>query len=108
MGLWLGPERIFSKYGNSLNAVTLNQGFAILQKERDKDESVLSNMQQYGKDSQYLDVIVADASLPLWRPSVKLDCIITDRKCQDLQTVQNGPQTRYNLYRSRRAGHLLM
>jgi tRNA (guanine10-N2)-methyltransferase len=52
----------------------------ILQKERDKDESVRSNMQQYGKDSQYLDVVVADASLPLWHPSLKLDCIITDRK----------------------------
>ncbi|XP_021925227.1 tRNA (guanine(10)-N2)-methyltransferase homolog isoform X2 [Zootermopsis nevadensis] len=47
-------------------------------KHRDKDESVRSNMQQYGKDNQYLDVIVADASLPLWRPSFKLDCIITD------------------------------
>lgn len=47
-------------------------------KERDKDESVHSNMLQYGMGSQYLDVIVADASLPLWRLSFKLDCIITD------------------------------
>lgn len=49
-------------------------------------------MLQYGKGSQYLDVIVADASLPLWRPSFKLDCIITDRKY--------GSQTGCNLYRS--------
>jgi tRNA (guanine10-N2)-methyltransferase len=50
-------------------------------------------MLQYGKGSQYLDVIVADASLPLWRPSFRVDCIITDRKYSS--------QTGYNLYRSR-------
>lgn len=68
-----------------------------MQKHRDKDESVRSNMQQYGKDNQYLDVIVADASLPLWRPSFKLDCIITDRRSQYLYTFQNGLQMRHNL-----------
>ncbi|XP_069700020.1 tRNA (guanine(10)-N2)-methyltransferase homolog [Periplaneta americana] len=47
-------------------------------KERDKDESVHSNMQQYGRGSHYLDVIVADAALPLWRSTFKLDSIITD------------------------------
>jgi len=71
----------------------------ILQKERDKDESVHSNMQQYGKGSHYLDVVVADASLPLWHPSLKLDCIITDRKLRDMQTVEHGPWTSYNLCR---------
>jgi len=64
----------------------------MLQKEREKDESVHSNMLQYGKGSQYLDVVVADASLPLWHPSFKLDCIITDRECQHLHVVQHGVQ----------------
>jgi hypothetical protein len=30
IGLWPGPERIFTKYGNSLNAGTLNPGFTVL------------------------------------------------------------------------------
>jgi hypothetical protein len=64
----------------------------MLQKERDKDESVHSNMLQYGKGSQYLDVIVADASLPLWRSSFKLDCIITDRESQYLHVVEQDAQ----------------
>jgi hypothetical protein len=64
----------------------------VLQKERDKDESVHSNMLQYGKGSQYLDVIVADASLPLWRSSFKLDCIITDRESQYWHVVKHDAQ----------------
>lgn len=64
----------------------------MLQKERDKDESVHSNMLQYGKGGQYLDVVVADASLPLWRSSFKLDCIITDRESQYLHIVEHGAQ----------------
>jgi hypothetical protein len=64
----------------------------MLQKERDKDESVHSNMLQYGMGSQYLDVIVADASLPLWRLSFKLDCIITDRESHCLHVVEHDAQ----------------
>jgi len=67
----------------------------MLQKERDKDESVHSNMLQYGTGSQYLDVVVADASLPLWRSSFKLDCIITDRKSRHLHVVEHGVQNVY-------------
>ncbi|KAL1123034.1 hypothetical protein AAG570_002122, partial [Ranatra chinensis] len=42
------------------------------------NESVLSNMQQYGLSHHYLDMVVADASLPLWKPSLVLDAVITD------------------------------
>lgn len=37
-------------------------------------------MKQYGLTSQYVDVVVADSSLPLWRDSLQFDAIITDRK----------------------------
>lgn len=50
------------------------------QKRRDPDESILANMKQYGFESQYLDAIVADAALPLWRHHSFFDAIITDRK----------------------------
>lgn len=36
-------------------------------------------MKQYGKESQYIDVVVADFSRPLWRPEMRIDAIITDR-----------------------------
>jgi hypothetical protein len=29
IGLWSGPERIFTKYGNSLKVGTLNRGFTV-------------------------------------------------------------------------------
>lgn len=45
--------------------------------QRDPDESVYANFQQYGLTSQYLDVFVADASRPLFR-SFEIDAIITD------------------------------
>jgi hypothetical protein len=64
----------------------------MLQKERDKDESVHSNMLQYGMGSHYLDVVVADASLPLWRSCFKLDSIITDRESQYSRIVGHVAQ----------------
>ncbi|KAF8786357.1 tRNA (guanine(10)-N2)-methyltransferase like protein [Argiope bruennichi] len=48
------------------------------QKKRAPDESILANMKQYGYESHYLDVIVADAALPLWRCESFFDAIITD------------------------------
>ncbi|GIY41560.1 hypothetical protein CDAR_172771 [Caerostris darwini] len=48
------------------------------QKKREPDECVLSNMKQYGYESQYLDVVVSDAALPLWRHQSFFDVIITD------------------------------
>ncbi|XP_042905973.1 tRNA (guanine(10)-N(2))-methyltransferase homolog [Parasteatoda tepidariorum] len=48
------------------------------QKKRDPDESIYANMKQYGYESQYLDVIVSDTSLPMWRTASLFDAIITD------------------------------
>lgn len=39
-----------------------------------------ANLKQYDAESQYLDVVVADASRPLWKEDFKFDAIITDRK----------------------------
>ncbi|CAG2100043.1 unnamed protein product [Medioppia subpectinata] len=50
-------------------------------KERDADESILSNLKQYNLQNRYLDVIIADSSQPFWRttgPALQLDAIITD------------------------------
>lgn len=37
-------------------------------------------MKQYGLENRYIDVVVGDSSLPLWKKELKLDAIITDRK----------------------------
>lgn len=54
--------------------------FTILLQTREKDESIRGNMKQYNKEHQYLDIIVSDFSMPLWKNSMKFDAIITDRK----------------------------
>ncbi|CAL8108445.1 unnamed protein product [Orchesella dallaii] len=48
------------------------------QKKRASDESIRANLKQYGVENQYLDVVVADASRPLWKDDFKFDAIITD------------------------------
>ncbi|XP_023940974.1 tRNA (guanine(10)-N2)-methyltransferase homolog [Bicyclus anynana] len=48
------------------------------QKVRTKEESIRGNMEQYGTKDKYLDVVVSDFSLPLWRDDLKFDAIITD------------------------------
>ncbi|KAL0881365.1 hypothetical protein ABMA27_001242 [Loxostege sticticalis] len=48
------------------------------QKARTKEESIRGNMKQYGTSSRYLDVLVSDFSLPMWREDLKFDSIITD------------------------------
>jgi len=53
---------------------------SFLQKLRGKDENVLANFKQYGVFSNYIDVLVADASRQVWRDDLRFDCIITDRK----------------------------
>ncbi|CAL7945845.1 unnamed protein product [Xylocopa violacea] len=50
----------------------------ISQKVREKDESIATNMSQYGKRSYYIDVVVSDFSYPLWRSDMCIDAIITD------------------------------
>lgn len=44
-------------------------------------------MRQYGMSSHYLDVVVADFSYPLWRPDLRIDAIITDRKYKKLHKI---------------------
>ncbi|CAK1579047.1 unnamed protein product [Parnassius mnemosyne] len=48
------------------------------QKVRKKDESIKGNMKQYGIESRYLDVVVSDFSLPMWRDDLRFDAIVTD------------------------------
>lgn len=36
-------------------------------------------MIQYSCVDKYIDVIVADSSIPCWRSDVEFDCIIADR-----------------------------
>ncbi|KAI5749352.1 hypothetical protein M8J76_006676 [Diaphorina citri] len=43
-----------------------------------QNESVCVNFEQYGLRSCYIDVLVADSSVPLWRDGLVLDAIITD------------------------------
>ncbi|CAG9787442.1 unnamed protein product [Diatraea saccharalis] len=48
------------------------------QKARTKEESIRGNMRQYGTESLYLDAVVSDFSLPMWKPGMQFDAIITD------------------------------
>ncbi|CAG0882638.1 unnamed protein product [Darwinula stevensoni] len=48
------------------------------QEFRAPDESVEANMKQYGLWNRYLDVVVSDAALPIWRRNLRLDAIVTD------------------------------
>ncbi|XP_055914165.1 tRNA (guanine(10)-N2)-methyltransferase homolog [Eupeodes corollae] len=50
----------------------------ITQKVREKDESILANLKQYGCERFYMDVVVSDFSNPLWREEIRFDSIITD------------------------------
>ncbi|XP_013166672.1 PREDICTED: tRNA (guanine(10)-N2)-methyltransferase homolog [Papilio xuthus] len=48
------------------------------QKVRASEESIRGNMKQYSIDSRYLDVVISDFSLPMWREGLKFDAIVTD------------------------------
>ncbi|KAG8444262.1 hypothetical protein GDO86_009446 [Hymenochirus boettgeri] len=48
------------------------------QKWRGPDENIRANLRQYGLEKYYLDVLVSDASKPIWRKGQLFDCIITD------------------------------
>lgn len=58
-----------------------------LQKKRTSQESILSNLEQYGLKHKYLDVVVMDNARPFWREITYVDAIITDRKFPSLLTV---------------------
>ena len=44
------------------------------------DESVLTNLRQYGLESQFVDMLVADAAKSAWKQQEVFDAILTDRK----------------------------
>nr|XP_020452567.1 tRNA (guanine(10)-N2)-methyltransferase homolog [Monopterus albus] len=48
------------------------------QKWRGPDENIRANLRQYGTEKMYLDVMVSDASKPVWRNAALFDAIITD------------------------------
>ncbi|XP_044062532.1 tRNA (guanine(10)-N2)-methyltransferase homolog isoform X3 [Siniperca chuatsi] len=47
-------------------------------KWRGPDENIRANLRQYGTEKMYLDVMVSDASKPVWREAALFDAIITD------------------------------
>ncbi|TDH12111.1 hypothetical protein EPR50_G00067760 [Perca flavescens] len=48
------------------------------QKWRGPDENIRANLRQYGTEEMYVDVMVSDASKPVWRKAALFDAIITD------------------------------
>uniref|UniRef100_A0A672MU01 tRNA (guanine(10)-N(2))-methyltransferase TRMT11 n=1 Tax=Sinocyclocheilus grahami TaxID=75366 RepID=A0A672MU01_SINGR len=48
------------------------------QKWRGPDENIRANLRQYGTESLYVDVMVSDASKPVWRKNAQFDAIVTD------------------------------
>lgn len=47
-----------------------------------RNESIEANMVQYSCADKYIDVIVADSSIPCWRSDVEFDCILADRNIE--------------------------
>jgi tRNA (guanine10-N2)-methyltransferase len=78
-------------------------------KQRDTDESILSNLKQYNLQSKYLDIIVADASQPLWRskPLFKFDAIITDPPYGKRESRERiGSEKQYKIPENLISGHI--
>ncbi|KAF5286599.1 hypothetical protein FQR65_LT12508 [Abscondita terminalis] len=50
----------------------------IKMKKRDENESIKANMEQYGLQDKYMDVLVNDFSTPFFRENIRFDSIITD------------------------------
>ncbi|XP_018419306.1 PREDICTED: tRNA (guanine(10)-N2)-methyltransferase homolog [Nanorana parkeri] len=48
------------------------------QKWRGPDENIRANLRQYGLEKYYVDVLISDASKPIWRKGPLFDAIITD------------------------------
>lgn len=44
------------------------------------DENVRANLRQYGLESRYVDMLVADAAKCMWREQELFDAILTDRE----------------------------
>ncbi|XP_061529914.1 tRNA (guanine(10)-N2)-methyltransferase homolog isoform X4 [Phycodurus eques] len=45
---------------------------------RGPDENIRANLRQYGTEKMYVDVMVSDASKPVWRDVALFDAVITD------------------------------
>lgn len=48
------------------------------QKYRQKDQTIRNNLKQYGLESSFIDILVADFSRQYIRDGLKFDCICTD------------------------------
>ncbi|XP_056142671.1 tRNA (guanine(10)-N2)-methyltransferase homolog [Lampris incognitus] len=48
------------------------------QKWRGPDENIRANLRQYGTETSFIDVMVSDASKPVWREGALFDAIVTD------------------------------
>lgn len=55
------------------------------QKWRGPDENIRANLRQYGAESLYVDVMVSDASKPVWRKNAQFDAIVTDRTFLEIE-----------------------
>lgn len=82
-GSLLVPAAFFGAYvlGTDLDYMLLHgkaKPSRCNEKQRADDESVRANLRQYGCEQRFVEVVVADASLPLWRTEMRLDAIITD------------------------------
>ncbi|XP_077518050.1 tRNA (guanine(10)-N(2))-methyltransferase TRMT11 [Amblyomma americanum] len=82
-GSLLVPAAFFGAYvlGTDLDYMLLHgkaKPSRCNEKRRADDESVRANLQQYGCEQRFVEVVVADASLPLWRAEMRFDAIITD------------------------------
>ena len=61
------------------NSLGISKSSRAGHKQRDKEESIRANFRQYNIEDRYLDVVVGDSSLPLWRSApLKFDAILTD------------------------------
>ena len=58
------------------------------EKQRRPDERIEANMKQYDLLQRYLDVVVCDASRPVWRRNIQFDSIITDRKLHSSSQIE--------------------
>ncbi|XP_075718453.1 tRNA (guanine(10)-N(2))-methyltransferase TRMT11 isoform X4 [Rhinoderma darwinii] len=63
---------VFDPFVGTGKATRMNQ------KWRGPDENIRANLRQYGLEKHYLDVLVSDASKPIWRRGPLFDAIITD------------------------------
>ena len=49
-----------------------------------KDDNLRACLKQYGLETRYLDMLVADASQSVWRDDELFDAIVTDRELSSI------------------------